>query len=505
MNLSAPYPTQKPAVLIVDHDQAAMAALQSVLKQRFDVFTAVNRQEAEDVLRYEYVQIILCSESLANDAGVAFLVHLREVWPTVIRLLMLNDLSVSQLTDEHDQAGIFQYIEKPWQAERVLATLKTAVDFFELQRQNHLLAVELKVASHAITTPKQTARTPTPITIRRDHCAEIVRSPNGMMDQVLTKVCQVARFDFPILITGKSGTGKELIAKAIHDHSSRAERPFIAENCGALPDQLLESELFGYKKGAFTGAYMDHIGLLEQASGGTLFLDEIGEISPAFQVKLLRVLQEQEIRPLGQAQARKIDVRVLCATNRDLEDEVKAGRFREDLFYRLAGYVIHLPELADRPEDIALIAQRILAQMCQQYQRVNLGFEPQAMAMILQYRWPGNVRELQNEIARMFMLTPADQPLKAEFLSAKILLSVPTARDRDVLSGSVGKASLKDRVSLLEKQIIKEALTRLGWNRTNVAIELGLSRLGLRKKMIRYGFEDDVLGVEEWVAGDLAQ
>lgn len=497
MNLTHPYPTQKPSVLIIDDDQLSVDALRRALKREFEVFVATNTKDAENILRYEYVQVVMSDHRMPDETGVAFLTRVRAEWPNVIRILISGYSNHSDTVQGINEAGIFQYIEKPWNPERVILTLKNAVELFELQRQNHLLSVELKVASGSL---KQKVEQKQTELKKMYHCSEIVRASGGAMDQILGKVCQIAQFDFPILITGKSGSGKELIAKSIHYNSHRSERPFIAENCGALPDQLLESELFGYKKGAFTGAYMDHVGLLEQANGGTLFLDEIGEISPAFQVKLLRVLQEQEIRPLGQTQSRKIDVRILAATNRNLEEEVKAGRFREDLFYRLAGYVIHLPDLAERPEDIALIANAILEQMCQHYHRPNLGFEKQAMDAMLRYRWPGNVREMQNEIARMFMLTSETESLRAEFLSPRVLVSAPEEMEMEMhwLSGVNG--SLKDKVSLFEKQIIREALIRLRWNRTNVAAELGLSRVGLRKKMVRYGLEDGTSDAEDELA-----
>jgi two-component system response regulator HupR/HoxA len=487
MNLREPV-LQKPSILVVDDDQLSVEALRRALKREFQVFIATNTKDAENILRFEYIQVVISDHRMPDETGVQFLTRVRDEWPNVIRILISGYSNHSDTVKGINDAGIFQYIEKPWDPERIILTLKNAVELFELQRQNHLLAVELKVANNAVKADIVEKQT---VLKKLYSCTEIIRSPNGKMDQIIKKVCQIANFDFPILITGKSGSGKELIAKAIHYNSHRSEHPFIAENCGALPDQLLESELFGYKKGAFTGAYMDHIGLLEQANHGTLFLDEIGEISPAFQVKLLRVLQEQEVRPLGQSQSRKINVRILAATNRNLEEEVKAGRFREDLFYRLAGYLIHLPDLHERPEDIQMIANEILSQMCQHYQRANLGFEKQAMDAMLRYRWPGNVREMQNEIARMFMLTPETESLRAEFLSPRVLVSAPEEMEMEMhwLSGVNG--SLKEKVSLFEKQIIREALIRLRWNRTNVAAELGLSRVGLRKKMVRYGLEDD--------------
>ena len=245
----------------------------------------------------------------------------------------------------------------------------------------------------------------------------IVHLPDSPMREAIALGRRAAKYDISVLITGASGSGKELLARAIHYSSPRADKPFVVENCGALPDELLESELFGCKKGAFTGAYQDRIGLFEVADGGAIFLDEIGETSPAFQVKLLRVLQEGEIRPLGAQRARKVDVRVLSATNRDLMQEVDAGRFRRDLYYRLAAFPIHMPPLVERADDIPAIAARVLAQVNQAFGRRVAGFAPATLAAMRAHGWPGNVRELQNEIQRMVVLAETDGPLAPELLS----------------------------------------------------------------------------------------
>jgi two-component system response regulator HupR/HoxA len=484
MNLSAPYTAAKATVLIVDDDLQATALLASALSPVFNIHLATNVVEAEDILRFEYVQILLFKPQSRDAVGIHFLNSVQMQWSGVVRVMVFDADNEQDAIDAMRHLGITHYIEKPYQIEKLHLVLMQAVAHFELQRQNHLLTVELKVATEQSQSLPQVRRLAATTTFQ---CSDIVRTAGGTMDLLVKQACQIAAFDFPVVITGSSGTGKELIAKVIHVNSPRAAQPFIAENCGAMPDQLLESELFGYKKGAFTGAHANHIGLLEQANGGTLFLDEVGELSPAFQVKLLRVLQEQEVRPIGQAQAKKIDIRVLAATNRNLEDEVRAGRFREDLFYRLSAYSLRLPDLCERVDDIPLIANALLAQMSARYLRENRGFEDEAMACLLRYTWPGNIREMQNEIARMFMLTPIGRPLSAAFLSPKVLLATSGVMTHSVQT--LDADSLKARVGLFEKQIIQEALTRLDWNRTNVAIELGLSRVGLRKKMLRYGLE----------------
>ncbi len=233
-----------------------------------------------------------------------------------------------------NDAGIYRYITKPWHPEELLGVVRAAGQLFELQKENENAALEMKLTTHTL---KRVVSEKKKVARQHFHFDRIVHGRARPLAATIGQARQSAAFDISVLITGESGTGKELLARAIHYGSHRADKPFVVENCGALPDELLESELFGCKKGAFTGAYQDRIGLFEVANGGTIFLVEIGETSPAFQVKLLRILQESEIRPLGAQKVRKVDVRVVAATNRDLEREVEAGRFRRDLYYRLGG------------------------------------------------------------------------------------------------------------------------------------------------------------------------
>jgi two-component system response regulator HupR/HoxA len=275
----------------------------------------------------------------------------------------------------------------------------------------------------------------------------------------------------------------------MHYASPRREKAFVVENCAALPDQLLESELFGSKRGAYTGAYEDRVGLFQQADGGTIFLDEIGDTSPAFQVKLLRVLQEGEIRPLGSPRPLRINVRVIAASNRDLEEDVRQGRFREDLYYRIAGSEIHLPALRERPRDIVLIAQGLLAKFAESFGKDVQGFTDEALECIANYRWPGNVRELHNEVQRMVALCDGER-VGAELLSPRVIYAAreeAQMRDLSLLAGLDG--TLKDRMDQLEARVVKEVMVRQRWNKTRAADELGLSRVGLRSKLSRYGLD----------------
>jgi two-component system response regulator HupR/HoxA len=291
-----------------------------------------------------------------------------------------------------------------------------------------------------------------------------------------------------VLLSGESGTGKELCARSLHYNSLRGDKPFVVENCAALPDELLESELFGYKRGAFTGAVEDRAGLFERADGGTMFMDEIGEVSPAFQVKLLRVLQEGEIRPLGSAHSRHVDVRIIAATNKDLEAEVRAGRFRQDLYYRLSTICINLPPLRERKMDIPPIANALLQAAIKSLGKEVDGFTDEALACMQAYHWPGNVRELQNEIHHMLVMT--DEPvLGADLLSPRVLRAAPKEDEAELHQFAALDGSLKQRVEQIEAAILRETLIRHRWNKSQAARDLGLSRVGLRSKLERYGLE----------------
>jgi len=293
-----------------------------------------------------------------------------------------------------------------------------------------------------------------------------------------------------VLITGESGTGKELVARALHYNSLRWNKPFVVENCAALPDELLESELFGHRRGAFTGAVDDHTGLFERADGGSIFLDEIGEVSPTFQAKLLRVLQEGEIRRVGGRQTRKVDVRVIAATNRDLEAEVEAGRFREDLYFRLAGVSLHVPPLRERPMDIPVISKMLLEKSQAQFGKSLQGLSPEALSCLEAYRWPGNVRELQNEIQHILVMGPPAGWVGPQHLSRRVSQAMRRAPEPSQGPSVAGlEGTLRERIETLEACILKESLMRHRWNKSRAAKELGLSRVGLRAKLERYGLE----------------
>ncbi len=478
--------TPLPTILVVDDEPRSLETLRRTLEEEFDILTAESAAEAEAILKKEWVQAIICDQRMPNETGVDFLSRVREQWPEVIRIIISGYTDAGDLVEAINKAGIYQYISKPWHPEKLLLKLRNAIDLFHLQRQNALLATELKLRPETLAEDLDQKRRL--LQKRFDWDQGIIRSTDSRMNEICDFIRRVSPYDVNVLISGESGTGKELCARALHYNSLRQDGPFVAENCGAMPDDLLESELFGHKRGAFTGATEDRVGLFELANGGTIFLDEIGEISPVSQVKLLRVLQENEIRPIGSNQRRAVDIRVVAATNRDLMAEVRAGRFREDLYYRLATFTIELPPLRDRKTDIAILAHNLLDDLQNQLGKKVNGISREAIHCLENYTWPGNVRELQNELKRMLVLTETDE-LHAELLSSNILQGADKEQSADLQVISQTQGSLKERMESLEALIIKETLIRHRWNKTRAAEELGLSRVGLRSKLERYGLE----------------
>ncbi|MFA9461593.1 sigma-54-dependent transcriptional regulator [Thiohalorhabdus sp. Cl-TMA] len=473
-------------ILVVDDERRALETIRRLLEEEFAVHVAEDASTARGILESVPVQVILCDQRMPDISGVELLKEVRERWPSTIRMI------ISAYTDSEDiitgvnEAGIYQYITKPWHPDSLLLTVRGAAQLYQLQRENDRLTGELRFTPGQVQGRVEGKRA----RVRQEYALDrIIRCPDSRLNSVCDQIVRVAPYNISVLLTGESGTGKELFARAIHYNSPRADAPFLAENCGALPDELLESELFGHRKGAFTGAIENRMGLFEQADGGTILLDEVGDITPALQVKLLRVLQEGEIRPLGSTERRRVDCRIIAATNKDLEEEVRAGRFREDLYFRLATLPVPIPALRERTEDIPVLARYILEEVCEALERPVEGFTEEAVACMQSYGWPGNVRELQNEIQRMVVM--AEDPwLGADLLSPRILRNLSEEpRPRELEDVAEQGGTLQDRLEALEARVLRETLIRNRWNKTRAAQELGLSRVGLRGKLERHGLE----------------
>ncbi len=470
----------RPIVLVVDDEVRSLEALRRTLDEDFIVLTATSADEAAALMSREHVHLLLCDQRMPGVSGVEFLKQVRVQWPDTVRIIISGFTEAEDIIAGINEAGIWQYILKPWHPEQLLLTLRGAAELWRLQQANQRLSLELRASPDAlkkrVSAMQERARA-------QSAFERLLRAEGSPLNEVCRLAQRVAPHEMSILITGESGTGKELLARAVHYASRRASGPFVVENCGALPDTLLESELFGHKRGAYTGAFEDRLGQFQQADGGTIFLDEIGETSPAFQVKLLRALQEREIRPLGSPRPVAIDVRVIAATNRDLEADMRSGRFREDLYYRLAGMKLHMPPLRERPMDIPLIAAELLDLRQKQLVRQDRVLAPEALRCLTQYAWPGNVRELQNEIMLLLALSD-DDVLGAELLSPALHGGGAVLEERPPV---LSEGTLQERVERLEAAVIREAMRRLNGNKSRVAEELGLSRVGLRAKLARYG------------------
>ena len=479
--------TELSTILVVDDEPRSQESLRRTLEEEFRILTASGAAEALAIMADERVHIVLTDQRMPGMSGVVFLRQVRETWPDTVRIIISGYTDSEDIIAGINEAGIYQYLLKPWHPDQLLLTLRRAAELQRLQMENHRLTLELRTAEPYLREKVGANRK----RLRQAFdLSNIVRAANSPLQAVCEMVERAAHYDVPILLEGESGTGKELLARAVHYAGARAEQPFVVENCGALPDTLLESELFGHKKGAYTGASEDRIGLFQQAHGGTLFLDEIGETSAAFQVKLLRVLQEGEFRPLGSNRTVSVDVRVVAATNRHLEHEVKAGRFREDLYYRLATVPIRVPALRERPMDIPELARSILAKVSTSLGRRVDGFAPEVLECMMAYAWPGNVRELQNEIQRMLVLS--DRPL----LDLSVLAQPIRQQSALAPGGSIAAdaETAPCRLDVHEARLLSDALRKHAGNLTHAANELGLSRLGLRNKLRRLGVSVPVRG-----------
>jgi len=459
-------------ILVVDDEESLRHMLQLFLaREGYEVVSAPTAQAALAELNARDYDCVLCDVRMPRRSGLDLLDELaqREHAPTII---MMSAYGSNELALDAMKRGAYDYVSKPFKPDEMLLTLRKAEERERLRRENQSLRAALASRAQA----QASEGNPGGI---------IARAPPMMA--VLRTVAKVAEYKTNVLITGESGTGKELVARALHDLSPRAQGPFVAVNCGAIPEALLESELFGHRKGAFTDATRDKKGLFEEATTGTLFLDEIGELPLGLQVKLLRVLQEEEIRRVGDVKETPVDVRVVAATVRDLVAEVKSGGFREDLFYRLNVLPVHLPPLRDRREDIPLLVDYFIRRYGEKHAAAGMqvtSVAPEAMELLLAYHWPGNVRELENTIERAMVLCDGAR-IEASVLEDRI----KSQRDKLHAVLSSGELSIKKTTRLIEEELIRKALATTNGNRTNAAKILEISHRALLYKIKEYGID----------------
>lgn len=450
-------------ILIVDDDKSLREVLDIALaNNKHKAKTAASISSALEVLQKESVDLALVDLRLGTESGIDLLRRIRENWPA-LPVLIITAYSDSKSAVEAMKLGASDYISKPFDLDELILLVGRTLEASRLAQENAWLKDQI-----------------------HHRYGNIIGQCPKMMD-VFDLVRRISPTTINVLVTGESGTGKELIARAIHAQSQREGKAFMAINCGGLPDNLVESELFGYRKGAFTGADRPKKGLLEIAHGGTVFLDEVGELSASTQVKLLRAVQERCFIPLGGTEEIHTDVRIIAATNRPVEAWVKEGKFREDLFYRLSGVIVHLPPLRERGRDILLLAEHFLKQACRDQKRALKGFSPEAMDKLLRYHYPGNVRELENILERSVALESAETISPTSLIIYEQQQAQPVAsggfEHHQVLSGQI---NIEDYLGQIEWTIIKAALDRTGWHRGKAAELVGLNFRQFRYRLSKY-------------------
>ncbi len=450
-------------VLVVDDEENLRLVLKTLLKRNgYEVETAGSGEDALGLVESFGPDFGITDLRMPRMGGLDLLATLRAKGNDATVIVMSaygsNDLALEAM-----KAGAYDYVSKPFKPDEIVLVLKKAEERETLRRENRALRDE----------------------IRKEHRFDNILAKSGKMQTIFRTISKIADYKTTVLVTGESGVGKELVARAIHQRSSRSGGPFVPINCGAIPENLLESELFGHKKGAFTDAVSDRRGLFEEANGGTLFLDEIGELPLALQVKLLRVLEDEKIRRLGESRDLQVDVRIVTATHRDLLAETKAGRFREDLFYRLNVLPIAVPPLRDRREDIPLLIDHFVTRNNARLGTDIRGLDGEARRLLYEYAWPGNVRELENTVERAMVLCEGDN-IGASDLPERIR----EARDPVKLQLSSGELSVKKTTRYIEEVLIRRALQKTKGNRTRAAELLEISHRALLYKIKDYNITD---------------
>ena len=449
-------------LLVIDDEPGLRQSLQLILTDEGHAVTVASDGAAglERALAREF-DAILCDVRMPAMDGLAFLHAYRSAGGAAL-VIMMSAYGTEDAALEAMRRGAYDYISKPFRADEVLLVLRKAEERERLRGEVEALRSALGAAA----------------------AAPGIVAESEAMRAALDVVAKVAPHRTTVLLTGPSGTGKEVLARELHRQSPRAAARFVAVNCAAIPEPLLESELFGHVRGAFTGAVGDHPGLFEQASGGTLFLDEIGDLPTALQAKLLRVLQDGEIRRVGDTIARRVDARVVAATARDLEEDVRVGRFREDLFYRINVVSLRLPPLAQRAEDVPPLIRRLLAGHAERLGRPEPAIAPEAVRALLEYPWPGNVRELQNALERALVLTAGGPVIGLDDLPPAIRSHAAGSAAPD---GPDADLTLQHRVERAEADAVRAALERAGGNRRQAAALLGVSVRTLFYRLRRLG------------------
>jgi nitrogen regulation protein NR(I) len=475
-------------VLIVDDDRSIRYSLKRMLEDKYAILTAQNGEEALGRVKENSPDLVIMDIKMPGLNGIEVLKQIKSIDPKSLVIIM-TAYGTTETAIEAMKYGAFDYILKPFPIPRMKGLVEKAISLRKLMKEEVTYA---------------------PLVGQEGEEDRIVGS-SSKMQEIYKMIGQVAPSDVTVLLRGESGTGKELLARAIYQHSLRAGQSFLPVNCAAIPDPLLESELFGHEKGAFTGASSRRIGKLEQCHGGTIFLDEIGDMSLSTQAKLLRVLQDRSFERLGGRETIKVDIRVIVATNKDLEDAISKGRFREDLYYRLNVVSIQIPPLRERKEDIPELVSYFLKRFNREFKKKVVGMVPGAMEKIVSFGWPGNIRQLENVLKRAMVLCQGEWILEDHLLlergwETSFTKTVegstkPTEDLLDILFEELSKAPTAlqdlDMISIIERGFILRALKKTRGNQVQAALLLGINRSTLRGKMERYNIKKEVLVSEE--------
>lgn len=453
------------AILIIDDEEIMRDVLTRLLqKEGYRVMTAVDAEEGLSLLREEAFDLVLLDLMLPGRGGLPTLDEIREMDPDLV-VVMISAFASIENAVQATKRGAYDFVTKPFKNEELLHIIHNGLRQRQLELENRRLRKTLE---------------------KRFSFQNIV-GKSEPMQRVFDLINHVGPSRSTVLIAGESGTGKELVAKAIHNTSPRTERPFVALNCGSIPTDLLESELFGHVKGSFTGAVAAKKGLFEVADGGTVFLDEVGTLPMSTQAKLLRVLQEREFRRVGGIENIKVDVRIIAATNSDLKAAVEKGEFREDLYYRLNVITVPLPPLRDRKDDIPLLVDHFVSRICRHEGRSPCSISHEAMKLLIDYDWPGNVRELENAIERAVVLAPESGAITEDLFPRDILESAALGPARGQFNGN--GASLKELTQDFERNLILAALRKTDWNQKKAAGLLRVNPTTLNEKLKRLNIE----------------
>ncbi len=458
----------RPTVLVVDDEPDMLLLLKRSLEPDLhcEVQTAASGEAALQLLSHTDFDLVLADIKMPGMDGMALLAQIRRSYP-LSTVIMMTAYGHIDLAVEAIRAGAYDFITKPFEHDTLIMRLEKALERNRLIQENQ----RLQTQCHESAAFQQM----------------IGQSP--AMQHVFKTIQMVAKNDLTVLITGESGTGKDLTARAIHALSARVKRPYVAVNCPTVPENILESELFGYKKGAFTHATQNRIGLFQEAQGGTIFLDEIGDVSPAIQTKLLRVLQEKEIKPLGDVHSVQVDVRIVASTNQDLKAKIRRQEFREDFFYRLNVLPIHLPPLRERPEDIPLLADHLLVKHCRELNKPRKSITPELMALLRRRHWEGNIRELENLIIQGILFSQEDA-IRPEDVSLAADASIDKALDTR-LKGLSYKEAKEKQLQHFNQAYLGQALAESHGNISQAARLCGLERQALQQLIRRFNIRTE--------------